>query len=143
MSHPASHPASHSVAPETLATTTLATTALATAMDRAEAMNAASVYISGSVAHPAIGYRRGTRVSYEAIAPDLAAALLDRFAVAEGTLCKGLLLRQGRSYRWYCVPVVDGEEGYAPLIAVHRPALHTTPSMNDTRPMNDTRRVEI
>lgn len=97
--------------------------ALACFMTRAEAMGAQSLYICGSPSRPRVGFRSGPGIVYEPLTVGLAGRLLDRFAVDGHRLDNGLLVWSGRHYRWYSMPMPEGADGYAPLIAVHRPAI--------------------
>lgn len=97
--------------------------ALAFFMTRAEAMGAQSLYICGSPSRPRVGFRSGPGVVYEPLTAGLACRLMDRFAVDGNGLSQGLLFWSGRHYRWFAMPMPEGADGYAPLIAVHRPAI--------------------
>ncbi|MGY0781307.1 hypothetical protein ACW7BC_25760 [Azospirillum argentinense] len=97
--------------------------ALALLMTRAKAMDARSLYICGSPSCPRVGFRSGSGVVYEPLSAGLAGRLVDRFAVDGHGLSRGLLVWSGRHYRWFAMPMPEGADGYAPLIAVHRPAI--------------------
>ncbi|MBB3266776.1 hypothetical protein FHW79_004423 [Azospirillum sp. OGB3] len=97
--------------------------ALALFMTRAKAMDARSLYICGSPSCPRVGFRSGPGIVYEPLSAGLAGHLLDRFAVDGQGLSQGLLVWSGRHYRWFAMPMPEGADGYAPLIAVHRPAI--------------------
>ncbi|TWA77774.1 hypothetical protein FBZ83_114105 [Azospirillum brasilense] len=97
--------------------------ALAFLMTRAKAMDARSLYICGSPSCPRVGFRSGPSIVYEPLSAGLAGRLVDRFAVDGHGLSQGLLVWSGRHYRWFAMPMPEGDDGYAPLIAVHRPAI--------------------
>ncbi|CAO3381473.1 hypothetical protein [Azospirillum argentinense] len=101
--------------------------ALALLMTRAKAMDARSLYICGSPSCPRVGFRSGSGIVYEPLSAGLAGRLVDRFAVDGHGLSRGLLVWSGRHYRWFAMPMPEGDDGYAPLIAVHRPAISPGP----------------